>query len=451
MSKRLIIGVLVFFNVLILNAQSVAINIDAAIKKMEQLPLLKGATYSLYVVDANTQKVVFAKNELIGLATASCLKTLTTITALDLLGPNFTYKTVFSLLPNNTITVMPTGDPSLGSWRYKITKPDTIINSLIKAFGLGKTVAYKINVNDNYLGSDKIGGATIWEDIGSYYGTTCSAFNWYENQTDAVFKTGEVGTKTTFVQTKPLCSALQLVNETTSGAKTTGDYSLTYYLPNSTKRIITGTLENDKNLAAVGLAVPSPVLFFGDFIQSFLPKTTVDENLFLKAEKPLKTFTHTSPELSKLVYWFNKKSINLYGDALLRTMGKKLNTDGSYEKSTEALVKYWADKNIGIESYELKLFDGSGLSPQTRVTTKALVTAIQYAYKQPWFNSFYDALPEYNGMKLKSGTINGTKGFTGLHTNKAGNTFIISMLINNFNGTGTQAVNAMYNVLDVLK
>src|SRR5690606_12688686 len=30
--------------------------------------------------------------------------------------------------------------------------------------------------------------------------------------------------------------------------------------------------------------------------------------------------TYTSPELGQLIYWFNQKSINLYGEALLHTM-----------------------------------------------------------------------------------------------------------------------------------
>ena len=45
--------------------------------------------------------------------------------------------------------------------------------------------------------------------------------------------------------------------------------------------------------------------------------------------------------------------------------------------------------------------DGSGLSPQNYVSAKAEVQALLYAQKQPWFDTFYKALPTYNGMKMK--------------------------------------------------
>ncbi len=67
---------------------------------------------------------------------------------------------------------------------------------------------------------------------------------------------------------------------------------------------------------------------------------------------------------------------------------------------------------------KFNICDGSGLSPQNRVTTHAQVEVLKYAKKQSWFPYFYDALPEYNKMKMKSGTINGVKGFAGYHTSK---------------------------------
>jgi D-alanyl-D-alanine carboxypeptidase/D-alanyl-D-alanine-endopeptidase (penicillin-binding protein 4) len=71
---------------------------------------------------------------------------------------------------------------------------------------------------------------------------------------------------------------------------------------------------------------------------------------------------------------------------------------------------------------------------------------MQYARTRPWFKSFYSALPEYNGIKMKSGTIGGAKSFTGY---VGGYTFAI--VVNNYNGSATEIVGKMYKVLDVLK
>ncbi|HEV7621435.1 MAG TPA: D-alanyl-D-alanine carboxypeptidase, partial [Flavisolibacter sp.] len=74
-----------------------------------------------------------------------------------------------------------------------------------------------------------------------------------------------------------------------------------------------------------------------------------------------------------------------------------------------------------------------------------------YASLQPWFPSFYNALPEYNGMKMKSGTISGVKGFCGYHTSKDGHQYIFSFLVNNYNGSEKALVEKIYRVLNELK
>jgi D-alanyl-D-alanine carboxypeptidase/D-alanyl-D-alanine-endopeptidase (penicillin-binding protein 4) len=95
--------------------------------------------------------------------------------------------------------------------------------------------------------------------------------------------------------------------------------------------------------------------------------------------------------------------------------------------------------------------DGSGLSPLNRVTTNAQVKILQYAKMQSWFSGYYDAFPEYNGMKMKSGTISGVKGFCGYHRSKKGQEFIFSFLVNNYNGSSSALVQKMYKVLDEFK
>ncbi|MCH5689217.1 D-alanyl-D-alanine carboxypeptidase [Niabella sp. W65] len=57
----------------------------------------------------------------------------------------------------------------------------------------------------------------------------------------------------------------------------------------------------------------------------------------------------------------------------------------------------------------------------------------------------------YNDMKMKSGTINRVKGFTGYQKSKTGKEYIFSMIINNYNGSQLSLIRKMYQVLDQLK
>ena len=153
--------------------------------------------------------------------------------------------------------------------------------------------------------------------------------------------------------------------------------------------------------------------------------------------------------LDSIVYWFNRKSINLYGEALIKTIALKEKAKGETDEGVNLLKIFW--KGQGIPSTELNMVDGSGLSPLNRVTTRAQVKVLQYAQKQAWYGGFYNSLPEFNGMKMKSGTIRGVKGYTGYHKSKDGTEYIFSFLVNNYNGSASALVQKMYKVLNVLK
>src|SRR5205814_7515267 len=118
-------------------------------------------------------------------------------------------------------------------------------------------------------------------------------------------------------------------------------------------------------------------------------------------------------------------------------------------KGVEAVKAFWSGR--GIDPTEINIVDGSGLSPQDRVTTKAQVTVLRHARRQPWFAAYYAAFPEYNGMKMKSGTIGGEKGYCGYQQSPDGHTYIFSFLVNNYNGSAARLIAKMYAVLDELK
>jgi D-alanyl-D-alanine carboxypeptidase/D-alanyl-D-alanine-endopeptidase (penicillin-binding protein 4) len=99
----------------------------------------------------------------------------------------------------------------------------------------------------------------------------------------------------------------------------------------------------------------------------------------------------------------------------------------------------------------LNIYDGSGLSPLNRVTTHVQVEILKYARQRPWYSSFFNAIPEYNSMKMKSGSISDVKGFCGYHTSADGTQYIFSFLVNNYSGSSSALVNKMFKVLDLLK
>ena len=94
---------------------------------------------------------------------------------------------------------------------------------------------------------------------------------------------------------------------------------------------------------------------------------------------------------------------------------------------------------------------GRGSYPGNRVTPASLVTVLRYAKKQSWFSSFYNALPEINGIKMKSGSIEGVVSYTGYIKSKNGNDYTFSFIVNNYDGDANEVRKKMWALLDILK
>jgi D-alanyl-D-alanine carboxypeptidase/D-alanyl-D-alanine-endopeptidase (penicillin-binding protein 4) len=451
-------------------AQDVKDKLQKAYQQFESDPQLKYAISSLYVINAKTGKVVFDKNSQIGLAPASTQKIITASTAFELLGKDFRYETEFGLYLENAkpydtakpamLYIKPSGDPTFGSWRWENHNEKSIMGRLMDSI---RKSGMKFKFNGYIIpyeawNTETIPDGWIWQDVGNYYGAGAGGINWRENQFDVIMKSGnKIGDPVTIENTKPnKLAGYQLMTYLTSAAKGSGDNAYIYFNPVNGSGTIRGTIPVNEDHFIISGAVPSGYNEFIGILNDSLHmnyddgiyfSSTLDRNRFKVPPRFL--YSEFSPSLDSIIYWFLKKSINLYGEALTKTFAYKINGIGSTDTGVSIIKNFWKQK--GIDPNELNIKDGSGLSPQNRVTTHAQVEILKYAKQQSWFSYFYNALPEYNGMKMKSGSINDVKGFCGYQTSKKGDEYIFSFLVNNYNGASSSLVQKMYKVLDMLK
>src|SRR5690606_17800930 len=81
-----------------------------------------------------------------------------------------------------------------------------------------------------------------WQDMGNYYGAGVSALNWRENAVGVRFTPGaSPGAATRIAGTTADISYLQLVNETTTGNRGTGDGVYAFSAPYSSRIYLRGT------------------------------------------------------------------------------------------------------------------------------------------------------------------------------------------------------------------
>jgi serine-type D-Ala-D-Ala carboxypeptidase/endopeptidase (penicillin-binding protein 4) len=459
------------FTFQVIKAQSIPDKIKEAVIVFEKDRQLENAMFSLYVTDAKTGEVLYDKNGTIGLATASCLKLVTSATAYEVLGATYQFVTqvgytgaIDNGILQGNLVIVGSGDPTLGSWRWEGTKTNVVINKIAamlqkKAI---KNITGKIIIQDGF-NKNVTPSNWIWEDLGNYYGAPARLFNWRENQYDIHFASpAKIGEATKIVNTEPELPNLQINNEVTAAEVGSGDNSVIYLPIFGTEALVKGTIPANETKFMVSGSMPNPTAVFAKALVNKLKGSGIklndqvvstSENGMAKKEwvKLNLIDTISSPTLENINYWFMKKSINLYGETFLNKMALGKQNTGKFDtKSGTSLVKnFWQQK--GISANALNIYDGSGLSPANRVTTKTLATILQYAKKQTWFESYLNAFPNYNEMKLKSGTIGDVKGFAGYHTAKDGTDYIVAFLVNNYNGSSKLLVSKMFKVLDVLK
>lgn len=468
-TKLLLVGL---FGVAFCYGQDVAQQLNAAVKKLEADSQCKHAIVSLYVVESKTGKVVFDNNAQIGLAPASCQKVVTSVSGFEMLGKDFRYKTYIGKdYPSNLdsadagcLFVIGSGDPTLGSPRWKSTSATTLFTTVLNA--LKKNKFYKFSedvVMEDYLyGTNVIPDGWIWQDIGNYYGAGCFSINWKENQYDfSLQPDAKVGFPAEIAGVEPVLYDVAFDNKIRTGLPGSGDNGYLYTAPFSNIIAARGTVPKQGKPFTISGSMPNPSKVLAMELRNYLLKNNISfgGSTYSALEHalynlPAHLATHiidsvSSPSYDSINYWFLKKSVNLFGEAFVKTIAYEKTKFGSTDTGIAIIKNFWQQK--GIEPSALNIIDGSGLSPANRVTTNALVTVMQYAKKQNWYSSFYNALPEMNGIKMKDGYINGVRSYTGYIKSKSGAEYTFSFIVNNFSGSAGTVREKMWKVLDLLK
>ena len=452
-------------------AQGIREKLEKGVRKLEADSQMRHAIVSLCVIDAKNGRLVYGHHEQMGLVPASCQKLFTSAAAFDLLGHDYRYKTLLKYdgrIENGTLLgnvfLVGSGDPTLGSRRWKETREDFVFSEILSALKMNhiNKISGKFLLDDSKFSMQPIPDGWTWGDMGNYYGAGCWGINWKENQYDMLLKPGsKIGDTVEIIALDPALKLEGMINEITTAEKGSGDKGNIYLPPYAVFGFTGGTIPIGTEHFTISGAVPYPSDQLREEIEDSLIKhdLLVEKGYHLYREKsgdkqywgePSGNLTtHYSPTLDSINYWFLKKSINLYGEALIKTLSYEKTGKGSTDKGIQILKEFWMAH--GIEGAAINLVDGSGLSPQNRVTTDALVKVLQYARNRTWFPSFYSALPDIHGLKMKSGSIGGARSFAGFQTSREGREYLFAIIVNNYDGSSSLIVQKLWKLLDLLK
>jgi D-alanyl-D-alanine carboxypeptidase/D-alanyl-D-alanine-endopeptidase (penicillin-binding protein 4) len=282
----------------------------------------------------------------------------------------------------------------------------------------------------------------------NYYATGSSALNWRENQFRIILSPGPtVGSPVTLVGFQNLPPSVTFTNELVTGPPGTGDLADVYLAPDSTHGYLRGSLGIDSaNNYSIGAAVPNSALFIADELRQGMrwSDATPIKIIYQKEVNPTNRTTldiYQSPPMSEIVYWFEQLSINMYGEALVKTIAQATNS------SIDSVLPTYCETEHGIEQTAVATRDGSGLSPENRITTWAIARVLYNVQQRAsWFPSFERALPVVNGIRMKGGFISNVLSYSG-YINKQ----VFSIISNNYNGATSVMRQKIWSLLDTLK
>lgn len=431
---------------------------------------LKHAQWSLQAQYVESGEMLISHNSHWSLAPASGLKLLTSAAALELLGEDFTLQT--RLFYEGTVTaegllqgslyLVGGGDPTLGSSQVKSALPlDSLMAvwvEAVRSIGI-KEIDGMVWADDFLLDRKPLPDYWNWIDIGNYYGTGNSALCIHDNLYELIFEPArKVGNPAKVLGTEPTIPGLEFINYISTGAPGSGDQGYIYCAPGQFTATLRGTIPLGPPTFRIKGSIPDPPLFAAQELRRRLQETGIPVRgqagrlQQARAYRQATLFhTVTSPPVKEIVYWINKRSVNLYAEQLVKVLGLEINKEGSLESGLKVITKFLEERNLPTDG--LALYDGSGLSRSNMITTRIMCELLRYMQGRPAFESFYNSLgiagdpddisffssfgretPIAYNARIKSGLITRVRSHSGYLQDRHGKLIAFSFIANNYQG-----------------
>jgi len=434
------------------------------VEKILNSKVFKPTNISFTAIDiaADTQVVNFRGDKM--LIPASSLKVITTLTAIDKLGDDYTYVTRIThdgkikkdgTLKGN-IYIEGSGDPSLGSTRIEsILDFQQLLKHISKQiidFGI-TCIEGKIIADESIYDSFPVSPSWQWNDLGNYYASGAWGINVNENLYHLYFhKRSVIGAQPQIKFHSPHIPNIEFSNELKVDSAHTGDNAYIFGGPYTYEKRISGTIPQGKTTFSIKGSIPDPPLFLAGQLAKQLKK----ENIYSNGHETLYRSTKRkgsrknileipSPPLEKLVELANEKSINIYCESLMKTVAKESKMRGAGGEGILAMQRLLTKAGVDISGLHME--DGSGLSARNNVCSRVLAETISAYVGKFGVDRMKKYLPRtgegtvvnmFAGTALagrvwlKSGSMERVYSYTGFLINKKGNYISFSVISNGF-------------------
>jgi D-alanyl-D-alanine carboxypeptidase/D-alanyl-D-alanine-endopeptidase (penicillin-binding protein 4) len=408
-------------------------------------------TLSVFVESIDTGEVVLSWNDAEPRNPASVEKMLTTLVALDTLGPAYAWKTDVYVLGEVTDGVLD-GDLLLKGYGdpYLVTERFWQLLRRIRQLGIS-TINGDLLIDDSYF------------DIGDYDPAAFDreplrAYNVAPNALLTNFKVvryyfePDTSSSRVRVLLDPPLENLSIVNQLRVANGSCRGYQRGITItPNEDVSRITfsGRFPSGCEVYSMDRAALSHNEFtyglFSALWQQSGGRITGKWNDAIAPEDLEPAISFESLPLSEIITKVNKHSNNVMARQLLYTLGAEALGAPGTEASGRKVVRQWlADK--GMDFAELRLDNGAGLSRESRMTARHLADLLRYGYQSAYMPEYLSSLSlsgvdgtlsrrfrrgVLTGMAhMKTGSLDNVSSIAGYFQARSGNRYIVVMLHN---------------------
>ena len=402
------------------------------------------ATMGISVVSLKTGKTIYELNSEKLLMPASNIKLFTCAAALNFLGRDFSFFTNV-LKQNDNVTLQGGGDPDLtikdlDSLAYAVSKRIDIIDTLF--------------LDDTFLDSVYFGNGWMWDEGSWWYAAPVGALSVNDNCVDFYVQPGKKG-QNAIINYFPNTSYISLQNQSLTVNKKTNLKKLKIDRDWSARKndfSVNGEIFYKKEIDTLRRNIHDPTMFTGVLFKEMLEKYGLKVNYVMKKEVNSKVDTlamHKSLPLIESASNLMNESDNLTAELFIKTIGRHNITQGNWKGGLDSVKSLLASATL-IDTSQLRIADGSGVSRYNLTSAKQLTSFLIWVYKSQYKNDFISTLPgggKRNGtlerrlktegkyVKAKTGGLSGVSNLSGYVFSPHYGPVAFSLLMSGYRGS----------------
>jgi len=412
--------------------------------------LFASSFFGIDIISLPDGKILYSRNRDKLFHPASNMKLFTTSAALNTLGSEYQCRTecltdgkIIKHVVKKNLILRGTGDPFFSS-----DDLDSIVNTL-RQRGI-RSVQGNLIGNLSYFDDISWGPGWMWDDEPDPDEPFITPLCIDENSVNVIIQPGARVGKHPVVTLQPPSTYFKIRNEGMTSRDTSGPLLHVTRLRNTNELVITGTIGPRMAARSFRFSVREPAMYLLTLFKDRLHShgINIKGHLLLDTLAGNTKVAEIIRPLDSVVYRTNKESDNLGAENLLKILGAEVqHTPGSTAGGIGVVKNYLAQ--IGIDTADCTLSDGSGVSFYNEVTPAMITRLLEYQLRSPGtFRRFYESLPvggtdgtlhgrmrgsrAQDNVHAKTGSLTGVSALSGYVTTADGTLLAFSILANHY-------------------